>query len=262
MLERSSLPVSDKRKRIEFVKENRTNEMISLHLRAVRALAKTMVVMAVLAGISFAQEKSVKPGINDTFKDPKIEEFVEKFEVESREVFLRRESIVAACGIEEGCTLADIGAGTGLFTRMFSKSVGKQGRVISVDIAKNFLEHIAKTCRDQDLRNVDTLLCSPDSTELRESSIDFAFICDTYHHFEFPTKTMKSLYRAMKPGGRLVVIDFKRIDGQSTPWVLSHVRAGQSVFEQEIQECGFVKRHQKLDILEENYFLLFQKPIP
>lgn len=209
---------------------------------------------------SFAQEKSVKPGINDFFKDPKVEEYIEKFEIESREVFLRRDAILKACEIRDGSTVADIGAGTGLFTRLFSKSVGKQGRVIAVDIAKNFLEHIAKTCRDQDLRNVDTLLCSAESTALPAESIDFAFICDTYHHFEFPNKTMTSLYRALRPGGRIVVIDFKRVEGESTAWVMSHVRAGQEVFEKEILECGFVKRSQHDELLKENYYLVFEKP--
>jgi len=208
----------------------------------------------------FAQDKSVKPGINDTFKDPKVQEYVEKFEIESREVFQRRAEILKACGIQEGTTVADIGAGTGLFTRLFSQSVGANGRVIAVDITRNFLEHISKTTREQNLRNVDTLLCTPDSTELPAESVDFAFICDTYHHFEFPNKTMKSLYRALKPHGRVVLIDFKRLEGQSTPWIISHVRAGQEVFEKEILDCGFVKLDQNESLLKENYFLVFEKP--
>jgi cyclopropane fatty-acyl-phospholipid synthase-like methyltransferase len=89
-----------------------------------------------------AQEKSVRPGINDTFKNPNVKDFVERFEIESREVFLKREDILGACGLKGGETLADIGAGTGLFTRMFSKAVGSQGRVIAVDISQNFLDHI------------------------------------------------------------------------------------------------------------------------
>ena len=72
-----------------------------------------------------AQEKSVKPGINDSFRDPDPKEFVGRFEVESREVFTRRKEIVAACQIQPGQTVADIGAGTGLFTRMFSDAVGE-----------------------------------------------------------------------------------------------------------------------------------------
>lgn len=71
---------------------------------------------------------------------------------------------------------------------------------------------------------------------------------------------MTSLFRALKSGGRVVVIDFKRVDGQSTPWVMSHVRAGQEVFEKEILDCGFTKLQQKDDLLKENYFLVFQKP--
>lgn len=208
-----------------------------------------------------AQDKSVKPGINDSFRDPKVDEYIEKFEIESREVFLKRNEILQACGITEGATVADIGAGTGLFTRLLSKAVGDQGRVIAVDIAKNFLDHISKTCREQNLRNVDTLLCTPDSTELEPESIDFAFICDTYHHFEFPSKTLRSLYRALRPGGRIVVIDFKRIEGESTAWVMTHVRAGQEVFEQEILESGFKKKSQKEGLLKENYFLVFEKPV-
>jgi tRNA A58 N-methylase Trm61 len=78
-----------------------------------------------------AQVKSVKPGINDSFRDPDPKEFLGRFEVESREVFARRREILAACEIQPGQTVADIGAGTGLFTRMFSNAVGMDGRVIA-----------------------------------------------------------------------------------------------------------------------------------
>ena len=225
-----------------------------------RFLSLSVVLGFFLGFECMAQDKSVKPGINDSFKDPKVEEYIEKFEVESREVFLKRDSIIEACAVKPGSNVADIGAGTGLFTRMFSKAVGDDGRVIAVDIAKNFLDHITKTNRELNLRNVDTLLCKEDSTELPPDSVDFAFICDAYHHFEYPTKTMKSLYRALKAQGRVVVIDFKRVQGQSTPWVMSHVRAGQEVFEKEILDCGFKKIEQKDNLLSENYFLIFEKP--
>jgi len=153
------------------------------------------------AGFVSAQDKSVNPGINDSFANPDVKSFQEKFEVESREVFNKRNEIVRATGVTAGQTVADIGAGTGLFTRLFAKTVGNQGQVIAVDIAPNFLDHIAKTNRELDIRNVDTLQCKPDSTELPADSVDVAFICDTYHHFEYPNKTMASLHRALKPGG-------------------------------------------------------------
>jgi len=207
-----------------------------------------------------AQEKSVRPGINDSFRDPDVREFVERFEVESREVFNRREEILKACEIQLGQTVADIGAGTGIFTRLFSKAVGKDGNVIAVDISKNFLDHIESLARQQGQTNIGTLLCSEDSTQLPANSIDVAYICDTYHHFEYPHKTMDSLFAALKPGGRVILVDFKRIEGESNDWTLTHVRAGQEVFEAEVLKSGFVKMGENKELLKDNYFIVFQKP--
>lgn len=210
----------------------------------------------------YSQDESVRPGINDTFRDPNVDEFIGKFEVESREVYLRRKEILAACEIKPGATIADVGAGTGLFTRLFSEAVGADGHIISVDISQKFLDHIQATNRKLGLKNIDTLLCTADSTKLPEGQIDLAYICDTYHHFEFPTKTMASLYRAMVPGGRLVLIDFRREEGKSTEWVMNHVRAGQAEFEKEITAVGFKKIADRSDLLKENYFLVFEKTQP
>jgi SAM-dependent methyltransferase len=207
----------------------------------------------------WSQETSVNPGINDSFRDPDLPEFIGRFEVESRELFTRRHEIVAACQIKPGQTVADIGAGTGLFTRLFSEAVGKDGRVIAVDISQKFLDHIKTTSGEAGQKNVDTQLATADSTGLPPQSVDIAFICDTYHHFEFPLKTMASLQRALKPGGRVILVDFRRIPGTSTDWVLNHVRAGQEVFEAEIIKSGFEKVSEEPDPLRENYFVVFQK---
>lgn len=218
-----------------------------------------LVCITMFSSLAPAQDKSVKPGINDSFRNPKPQEFVERFETESREVFVHRKEIVEACRIQPGMTVADIGAGTGLFTRLFASAVGDNGRVIAVDIAKEFLDHIQSTSIAQGHRNVTTTLCTPDSTELPESSIDLAFVCDTYHHFEFPLKTMASLHKALKPGGILIVVDFHRIEGKSSSWVLGHVRAGQDIVEAEIKQSGFRKVRTRDGLLQENYFLVFQK---
>lgn len=206
-----------------------------------------------------SQEKSVKPGINDSFLKPNPNDFIERFEIESREIFAQREEIVKACKVEKGMILADIGAGTGLFSRMFAKEVGPEGKVFAVDIAENFLEHIKLTSRSLGLRNIEPVLCSADSTMLEPESIDIAYICDTYHHFEFPQKTLASLYKALKPNGRVIVIDFKRIQGESSEWTMNHVRAGQEVFEAEITAAGFQKIHEHKGMLKENYFVEFEK---
>ena len=204
-----------------------------------------------------AQEKSVRPGINDTFRDPDPKQFTERFEIESREVFAKRAEILKAIGLKPTDVVADIGAGTGLFTRLFAAQLGPEGRVIAVDIARKFLDHIEVTCRERNLRNVETLLCTDDSTQLPPGSVDVAFICDTYHHFEFPQKTMTSLRKAMKPGGRVIVIDFRRVEGESTEWTMNHVRAGQEVFEAEIAKAGFRRIQEVQGLLKENYMLVF-----
>src|SRR5262245_26231083 len=203
-------------------------------MRRVICLLSILTLTVARTAPAFTQEKSINPGINDAFREPDPKEFQGRFEVESREVFARRKEIVAACQLRPGQTVADIGAGTGLFTRMFSDVVGKEGRVIAVDISQKFLDHIQKTSHEAGQQNVETRLCKPDSTELPVESVDGAFVCDAYHRFEFPLKTMASLHRAMKPGGRVILIDFRRIPGQSTEWVLDHVRAGQEVFESEV----------------------------
>jgi len=106
-----------------------------------------------------SQEKSVRPGVNDSFRDPNVKEFVERFEVESREVFNHRGEILKACDLQPGQTVADIGPGTGIFTRLFSKAVGNEGNVIAVDISKKFLDHIEAIARQQGQTNIGTLLC-------------------------------------------------------------------------------------------------------
>jgi FkbM family methyltransferase len=207
---------------------------------------------------ALAQEKSVRPGINKPFEDPDVKEFVGKFETESREIYAERKEILEKCRLKEGMAVADVGAGTGLFTRLFAEAVGKEGRVYAVDIAPKFIEHIEKTCKEAGLKNVKGVVCKPDSVGLEDGSVDLVFICDTYHHFEFPNKTMASIHRALRPGGRVVLIDFHRIEGKSSDWVLGHVRAGQEVFVKEIESAGF-KQVGEEKFLKENYFVRFEK---
>ncbi len=222
---------------------------------------RTLVVAFVLfvVPLAYSQDKSVKPGINDPFKNPDVEKYKNTFEGESREVYLHREKIVAACGLKPGMVVADVGAGTGLHTRLFAKAVGDDGQVYAVDIAAKFLAHIQKTVREAKLRNVTPVLCNEDSVDLPKGSVDVAFVCDTYHHFEFPHRTLASLHLAIKPGGRLIVIDFKRIAGISSEWTMNHVRAGQEVVEKEIVATGFTKSEEVKDLLKDNYFVIFTR---
>jgi len=150
-------------------------------------------------------EASVKPGVNTEYLKPDLDvsQWVERFEHEGREIYDHREAIVAAVGLKPGMVVADIGAGTGLFTPYFSRAVGAKGRVMAVDIVPAFLERIRQRATAEGLANVQTVLGTERSVELPPNSIDVAFICDVYHHFEYPHSSMTSLHRALRPGGVL-----------------------------------------------------------
>jgi ubiquinone/menaquinone biosynthesis C-methylase UbiE len=214
--------------------------------------------LAFVAAPVYAQEKSVRPGINKPYENPDINESVKRFESENREVFAKRKEIVAACKLAPGMAVADVGAGTGLFTRLFAAEVGPQGRVYAVDIARKFVEHIEQTSKEAGLKNVTGIVCTPTSAELPPNSVDLVFLCDSYHHFEYPRKTMASIHRALRPGGQLILVDYSRIEGKSPDWLLKHLRAGQEVFTKEIEAAGF-KVVDHAGFLKENYLVRFEK---
>lgn len=209
---------------------------------------------------SLAQDESVNPGINDSFADPDPKTFVERFEREGREVYDNRETIVTELDLKPGMVVADVGAGTGLFTRLIAPRVGPEGKVYAVDIAQRFVTHTLLSCRARGWKHVEGIVCEQDDAKLPENSIDVVFLCDTYHHFEYPLKTMQSIRRALKPDGRVYLLDFERIEGVSSDWILGHVRAGREVFQAEIEEAGF-ELEKEFDLFEENYFLKFRKKV-
>jgi len=206
-----------------------------------------------------AQEKSVNPGINKQFENPKVEEFVGRFERDGRDPYDHRFEIIKALDLKPGMAVADVGTGTGLFTRMFAPLVGPEGKVYAVDIAPSFVRHIEQRAKADGIKNIEGVVCTADSVNLPPNSIDLAFICDAYHHFEFPQKTMQSIHRALKPGGSVVLIDFVRMEGVSSDFVLGHVRAGQDVFTKEITEAGFRQVEERKGMLKESYFVRFQR---
>jgi predicted methyltransferase len=205
-----------------------------------------------------AQEQSVSPGINRYYQSPDYSEWVRRFETRGREVYDKRHAIVSATGVRPGMSVADIGAGTGLFTRLFSDRVGPSGKVYAVDISKVFIDNILRISRERGRQNVEGVIDTAGDVGLPPQSVDLAFICDTYHHFEKPRAMMQSVRRALKPGGQVVVIDFRKLPGVSTAWVMGHVRAGRPEVIREIESAGF-RLVEDSDLLKTNYFLRFEK---
>ena len=221
-------------------------------------------IILLLAGLlllfsAAAQEQSIRPGINRHFVDPDWQQWVGTFERTGREVYDKRHAIVAASKVRPGMAVADVGAGTGLFTRLFSSAVEPGGTVYAIDISSTFIDNILRTCREQGLMNVTGIVNTPVAVGLPADSIDLAFITDTYHHFEYPRQTLASIQQALRSDGRIIIIDFRRDPRISSKWVMGHVRGNKAQVIEELHEAGFRLVEDK-PLMRTNYFLEFIKP--
>jgi SAM-dependent methyltransferase len=207
-----------------------------------------------------AQEKSVKPGINETWKSNEIQPLVNTLEAESREIYTQRAALADLLGLRPGMAVADVGAGSGFMVEEFARRVGANGKVYAVDINGKLLERIAANAKQHNLPQIQIVLTHEDSVDLPAGTVDVVFVCDTYHHFEYPQKSLAGIHRALRPGGELIIIEFHREPGQSPGWILEHVRAGQGEFTREIEAAGFtLMRREPAPFLTQNYVLRFRK---
>lgn len=237
------------------------------HCRGLRGIGIVVAAAGAIGGGTAARGQATAPvqgppsSINRPFESPDLDvgAFVKRYENESREVFAKRTAIVEALGIKPGMGVADIGAGTGLFTRLFADKVGAEGKVYAVEIAPALLKHIASEAKANKLdRVITTVLATQESSQLPPNSVDLVFLCDTYHHIEHPTPTLESIRRALRPGGRIAIIDFDRHE-QASDFVKGHVRAGKEVFFKEIESAGFDREAAPTVDLKENFFAVFRK---
>ena len=200
--------------------------------------------------------------MNKKFTDPNvdIQQFVKRFETDSRDIYVKRRDITRAVGLRPGDAVADIGAGTGLFTLLFAEQVGPKGTVYAVDIGPAFVKYIAEQAKQRGHeRVVKTILNTPDSAELPPGSIDVAFLCDTYHHFEHPEKMLASIRGALRPGGRLVIIDFD-LRKDSSEFVKQRARAAKEVYYREITAAGFELIEKKdAPAIQDNFYAEFRR---
>jgi predicted methyltransferase len=231
-------------------------EDLKVRLQSLFVFLALAVVVALPVQVQAAT--GANPAINAPYEDPEYEQWVERFERPGREIYDRREAIVDAAGVKTGMAVADVGAGTGLFSLLFAEAVGPRGKVYAVDVSQVFVDNITKRARKQGLENVVGVVNTQTGTGLSPGSADLVFLSDTYHHFERPAAMLASIHRALRPGGRLVVIDFERTPGRSSTWVLGHVRADKGQVKREVEAAGFRLREDR-PLLEENFFLAFAR---
>ncbi len=201
----------------------------SLFSLTARSVLLSLIGLFALNTGSPAQDESLAPGINERFRR-QPDASIKQFDFTSGNLQQQRE-ILEALELKPGMDVADIGAGSGVHARLFAPKVLPAGKVYAVDIVQDFLDHIETACREEGIKNVLCVLGSDISTNLKPFSVDAVFSCDTYHHFEYPFKMLDSIHKALRPGGKFVIIDFKDKS--------SHVRADSKSAIEEISKAGF-----------------------
>jgi arsenite methyltransferase len=128
----------------------------------------------------------------------------------ARDEYQKPHEVVTALALKGGDRVADIGAGSGYFTFRFARHVGAAGRVFAVDINADMIAHVNERARAEKATNVTAILSKPDDPLLPAASIDRVFICDTWHHIENRGAYAEKLLKALRPGGRVVIVDFHK----------------------------------------------------
>ena len=139
-------------------------------------------------------------------RDPR--QYQQTLEHPDRVTALQVEKVIGVLGITEGMRIADLGAGTGLFTLPLAAAVGPGGKVYAVDVDAGLLGIVSEKARAAGGRTIETIVAGPADPKLPEP-VDLIFICDTMHHLPNQAEYVKQFARLLRPGGRVVVIDFK-----------------------------------------------------
>jgi ubiquinone/menaquinone biosynthesis C-methylase UbiE len=180
----------------------------------------------------------------------KAQFYIDHMETEDRLERIQVERVVQALELAPGSAVADIGAGSGLFTRAMAKEVSP-GVVYAVDINANLLTHIEKTAQQAGLANIETVLASEDDPRLPDA-LDIVFICDTLHYIDEPEQYLRELHAHVRPGGRVAIIDFFR------NWPPMSNQFSPDQLESWMKLAGFalVRKH---DFIEDQYLLIFER---
>ncbi|HVV17227.1 MAG TPA: methyltransferase domain-containing protein [Polyangia bacterium] len=218
-----------------------------------------LVAVAILATFGGACRRAPQ-GPNGAYLDPRVsaEDWNRLFESEQRQIFVERHRIMQLAAVEPGARVADVGAGTGVFTTLLSDAVGRDGIVYAEEVMLKFSAFIAAKAAHEGRTNVVSVVGTETGIGLPPGSIDLAFLCDVYHHFDRPAEMLASIRRALKPGGEMFLVDFRRDPASSPAWLLEHVRAGEEEVTREVEAAGFA-RISRDDSLRDSYVVRFRR---
>ena len=135
--------------------------------------------------------------------------WLERAEREQEE---RGDLLLAELALTPGMDVADVGAGTGYYARRMAPQVGPEGKVYAIDVQPQMLRVLAATAKRPGYSNIVPVLGTDDDVRLAPGSIDLAIMVDVYHELEFPHEVLASIVRAVRPGGRVVFVEYRGED--------------------------------------------------
>ena len=215
----------------------------------------TLVGFALGQALATAQNSALSSTqeMNRLHQDSKA--YIARLEDPMRDAYQKPQEVVKALKIEEGEVIADIGAGSGYFAVRLARAVGEKGRVYGVDVNPDMIVHLNRRVRDLNLKNVVTVLCAPEDPLLADGSVDRFLICDTWHHIGGHAKYLALLKRMLKPGGQVIMIDFKKAKTPVGPPMELRIDRVDLVREMEANGFQLAAEH---TFLEYQYFLIFK----
>lgn len=199
--------------------------------------------LAATPSTPYVNGKATQDGIGRFYFDREIAQVMGHFgaswlERPEREREERTDLLLSMLPIETGDTVADIGAGSGYFTRRLSAMVGESGTVVATDIQPQMLEILGASLEEEGITNVTPILGTITDTGLEPSSIDLILLVDVYHEFDHPWEMTRSMKRALRPDGVVALVEYRADDPRVPIKPLHTMTAAQSRLE--FEAAGFV----------------------
>jgi SAM-dependent methyltransferase len=167
--------------------------------------------------------------------------------------------LVLQLKLRPGSVVADIGAGTGYFTRRLAQTVGPTGRVLAVDVQPEMLALLKNLSARQGMTNITPVLGKATDPQLPAASVDLALLVDVYHEFDFPYEMMQGICRALKPGGRAVLVEYRGEDPSVPIKPLHKMTQAQVKKEMSVLPLNWV---QTIEVLPRQHIIVFAKRSP